>query len=91
MNAYEFVILLLVVVFAFTIIRHRMGIPLRSMREMKEGTSTDEEKARLQGQVKKLQDRINILERIVTDRGADTASQIEALRERDRIREGDEG
>lgn len=91
MNAYEFVILLLVVVFAFTIIRHRMGIPLRSMREMKEGTSTDEEKARLQGQVNKLQDRINILERIVTDRGADTASQIEALRERDRIREGDEG
>jgi hypothetical protein len=40
--------------------------------------------------VKQLQDRINVLERIVTDRGADTAAQIEALRERDRIAEGDE-
>jgi len=44
----------------------------------------------LRAQVKQLQDRINILERIVTDRGADTAAQIEALRERDRIPEGDQ-
>ena len=35
--------------------------------------------------MKRLQDRIQILERIVTDRGAETASQIEALRERDQI------
>ena len=89
MNPFEFVIAVLFLVFAFTIIRHKMGIPVRSMREMKYGSGNDAEKARLEAQVKQLQDRINILERIVTDRGADTAAQIEALRERDRINEGE--
>jgi hypothetical protein len=90
-NAFEFVLALAIIVFAFTIIRHKMGIPVRSMKEMREGTSPNAENQRLRGQVKQLQDRINILERIVTDRGADTAAQIEALRERDRMSEGDEG
>ena len=85
MNPFEFVLAILFLVFAFTIIRHKMGIPVRSMREMREGTSSGEENARLREQVKRLQDRIQILERIVTDRGAETASQIEALRERDQI------
>jgi hypothetical protein len=90
-NAFEFVLALAIIVFAFTVIRHKMGIPVRSMKEMREGTSDDAETQRLRGQVKQLQERINILERIVTDRGADTAAQIEALRERDRMTEGDEG
>jgi hypothetical protein len=89
-NAFEFVIVLLIIVLAFTIIRHKLGIPVRSMREMKDGAGSDEEKARLQAQVSKLQDRINVLDRIVTDRGADTAAQIEALRERDRIPKGED-
>ena len=91
MNPFEFVIAILILIFAFSIIRHKMGIPVRSMREMREGVSNDAENERLRGQVKQLQDRINVLERIVTDRGADTAAQIEALRERDRISEADEG
>jgi hypothetical protein len=90
-NAFEFVLALAIIVFAFTVIRHKMGIPVRSMKEMREGTREDAENQRLRGQVKQLQERINILERIVTDRGADTAAQIEALRERDRMTEGDEG
>jgi hypothetical protein len=90
-NAFEFVLALAIIVFAFTVIRHKMGIPVRSMKEMREGTRDDAENQRLRGQVKQLQERINILERIVTDRGADTAAQIEALRERDRMAEGDEG
>jgi hypothetical protein len=89
-NPFEFVLAVLILIFAFTIIRHKLGIPVRSMREMKYGRADDEETVRLRGQVKQLQDRINVLERIVTDRGADTAAQIEALRERDRIAEGDE-
>ncbi len=88
MNPFEFVIGVLILVFAFSIIRHKMGIPLRSMREMRNGVRDDPENERLRGQVQKLQERINVLERIVTDRGADTAAQIEALRERDRISEG---
>lgn len=85
MNPFEFVLAILFLVFAFTIVRHKLGIPVRSMREMREGRSNGEENARLHEQVKRLQDRIQILERIVTDRGAETASQIEALRDRDQI------
>ena len=85
MNGYEFGIIALILVFAFTIIRHKLGIPVRSMREMRGEPVNDEENARLKGQVKQLQDRINVLERIVTDRGVETAAQIEALRDRDQI------
>ena len=86
MNPFEFVIAVLFMVFAFTIIRHKMGIPTRSMREMRgDPPVNDAENARLRGQVQQLQDRIKVLERIVTDRGAETAAQIEALRDRARI------
>jgi len=43
----------------------------------------------LRAQVQQLQERIRVLERIVTDRGAETAAQIEALRDADRIAEED--
>ena len=36
-----------------------------------------------------LEQRVRVLEQIVTDRGADTAAQIEALREHKRIESGD--
>jgi hypothetical protein len=90
-NPFEFVLGLVIVLIVSRIIMHKMGIPARSMREMKYGTSNDEENARLRGQVQQLQERMKVLERIVTDRGADTAAQIEALRERDKIAEEDEG
>lgn len=90
MNQFEFVIVILFMVFAFTIIRHKLGIPLRSMRDMRDGPPpNDHENERLRGQVQQLQERIRVLERIVTDRGAETAAQIEALRDHDRIAEED--
>lgn len=90
MNPFEFVIAVLFMVFAFTIIRHKMGIPVRSMREMRgDPPGNDPENERLRGQVQQLQERIRVLERIVTDRGAETAAQIEALRDHDRIAEED--
>ena len=90
MNPFEFVLAVIFMVFAFTIIRHKLGIPVRSMREMREGAGgNDAENARLRGQVQQLQERIRVLERIVTDRGAQTAAQIEALRDQDRISEED--
>jgi hypothetical protein len=85
MNVYEFVLGILILMFVFTIIRHKMGIPVRSMREMRGEPVNDAENARLRTQVKQLQDRIIVLERIVTDRGVETAAQIEALRERDKL------
>lgn len=90
MNPFEFVIAVLAMVFIFTIIRHKMGIPVRSMREMRGDPPNDEENARLRGQVQQLQERIRVLERIVTDSGVQTAAQIEALRDRDRISEEDQ-
>jgi len=90
MNPFEFVIAILILMFAFTIIRHKMGIPTRSMREMRGDPPNDEENARLRGQVQQLQERIRVLERIVTDGGVQTAAQIEALRDRDRISEEDQ-
>lgn len=91
MNAFEFVIAVLFLVFAFTIIRHKLGIPVRSMREMRGGAPVnDVENDRLRSQVQQLQERIRVLERIVTDRGAETAAQIEALREHDTMAERDQ-
>jgi cell division protein FtsB len=85
MNPFEFVLAVLLLVFAFTIIRHKMGIPVRSMRQMRGEPENDQENVRLRQQVEQLQGRIHVLERIVTDRGVETAAQIEALRDRDQI------
>ena len=88
MNPFEFVLAVLILVFAFTIIRHKMGIPVRSMREMRgDPPVNDVENEHLRQQVQQLQDRIRVLERIVTDSGVQTAAQIEALRDRDKIAE----
>lgn len=89
MNPFEFVLAVLILVFAYSIIRHRMGIPSRSIRRLEERPTNDAENDRLRGQVQQLQDRIRVLERIVTDRGVETAAQIEALRDRDQIPEED--
>jgi cell division protein FtsB len=85
MNPFEFVLAVLILVFAFTIIRHKLGIPVRSIRQMRDEPANDQENARLRKQVEQLQGRIHVLERIVTDRGVETAAQIEALRERDNV------
>jgi len=89
MNPFEFVLAVLILVFAFSIIKHKLGIPSRSMREMRGEPVDNQENVRLRGQVQQLQERIRVLERIVTDGGVQTAAQIEALRDRDRISEED--
>jgi len=89
MNVFEFVLAIIFLVFAFTIIRHKLGIPVRSMREMRGDPVDNGENVRLRQQVTKLQERIHVLERIVTDRGVETAAQIEALRDRDAMEDGD--
>lgn len=90
MNPFEFVLAILLMVFVFSIIRHKMGIPVRSMRQMRGDPPNDAENERLRGQVQQLQERIRVLERIVTDRGVETAAQIEALRDQDKIAERDQ-
>jgi uncharacterized protein YlxW (UPF0749 family) len=91
MNPFEFVLALLLMVFVFSIVRHKLGIPVRSMREMRgdQPVLDTKENERLRAQVQQLQERVRVLERIVTDHGAVTAAQIEALREHDKIAEED--
>ena len=49
--------------------------------------NTAERAAQYASQVTLLEDRVRVLERIVTDRGYDVATQIEALRDQRRVEE----
>lgn len=89
MNPFEFILAIIFMVFAFAIIRHKLGIPDHSAPDTTRDLANHQENERLRTQVQQLQDRIHVLERIVTDRGVETAAQIEALRDRDRIEEQD--
>jgi hypothetical protein len=87
MNPFYFVLTIILMAFVFTIVKHKMGIRSQGdgivMDNITDNARNDEENASLRAQVKQMQDRIRVLERIVTDRGVETAAQIEALREHD--------
>ncbi|WP_338445158.1 hypothetical protein V5F89_08150 [Pelagerythrobacter marensis] len=48
---------------------------------------TAEKAAQYASHIKDLEDRVRVLERIVTDRGYDVSAQIEALRDQHRVEE----
>jgi len=50
-------------------------------------TETAEKAAQYASHIQRLEDRVQVLERIVTDRGYDVATQIEALRDQRRVDE----
>jgi len=52
---------------------------------------TAEHAAQYASRVQQLEDRVRVLERIVTDRGYDVATQIEALRDQRRVEEPGSG
>ena len=52
---------------------------------------TAERAAQYASHTKELEERVRVLERIVTDRGYDVATQIEALRDTRRVEEPDAG
>ena len=81
MNAPELIVTILIIVFAFSLMKRRMDFRHGPGRPEEDS----EETLRLRDQVKQMSERIHVLERIVTDRGVETAAQIEALRERDQI------
>ena len=54
-------------------------------------TQTAEKAAQYASRVQELEDRVQVLERIVTDRGYNVATQIEALRDQRRVDENDSG
>lgn len=62
----------------------------QKVAEMQIGTTaaaTAEKAAQYASQVSELEDRVRVLERIVTDRGYDVATQIEALRDQRTVEE----
>jgi len=82
MNTPEFIILLVAMMFVFSIVRHKMGIPVRSMRQMRGDPGDSLETQRLREEVKSLQERIKVLERITVEKENSLAKEIESLRDR---------
>ena len=82
MNGQEFVLAILFMVFVFSIIRHKMGIPLRSMRKMRGDPENSQETLRLREEVRELKERLKVLERITVDKENSLAKEIESLRDR---------
>jgi hypothetical protein len=66
----------------------------QKMAEMQVGATaerTAEKAAQYASQIQRLEDRVQVLERIITDRGYDIATQIEALRDTRRVDEAGAG
>jgi uncharacterized protein YlxW (UPF0749 family) len=83
MNPFEFVLVLLAMMFIFTIIRHKMGIPVRSMRQMRGSDAEDStETLRLREEVRDLKERLKVLERITVEKENSLEREIEKLRDR---------
>ena len=66
-------------------LKHRERI--EQMRIESTARLSAERAAQYVGQIDDLQERVKVLERIVTDRGYDVATQIEALRDQRRVEE----
>jgi len=82
MNAPEFVLILITMMFVFSVVRHKMGIPARSMRQMRGTPEDSQETLRLRQEVGELKERIKVLERIAVEKEDTLSRQIEQLRDR---------
>ena len=82
MNPFEFVLILVAMTFLFGVIRHKMGIPARSMRQMRGEPQDSQETVRLRQEVGELKERIKVLELIAVEKEDTLSRQIEQLRDR---------
>jgi len=84
-NPLEFVIAILVIVFTFRIISHRMGIRTgmdRRWANPQLQAGDPREPDRLRSDVQELKERIKVLERITVEKENSLAKEIESLRDR---------
>lgn len=86
MNPFEMVVVIVFMALAASIIIKRMELQGKGHRP---DPGLQQENRRLHDEMDRMQNRLRVLERIVTDRGAETAAQIDALREHERINESD--
>jgi hypothetical protein len=82
MNPFDMVVLIVAIVMFATVImkgfEHRAKLP---------DANKEAENRELRKQLAEVQQRMKVLERIITDGGVQTAAQIEALRDREKIPE----
>ncbi|GGE00626.1 hypothetical protein GCM10011515_20520 [Tsuneonella deserti] len=76
-------------VFGIVWVRSRSKLEEKRLHATAE--SSAEKAAQYVSHVAELEDRVRVLERIVTDRGYDVATQIEALRDQRRVESSDNG
>ena len=82
MNPFEFVLILMLMIFGFVILKHRLGISGRASRDEELPTREDPEKRQLLDEVRQLKERVQVLERITVEKENSLARQIEELRDR---------
>ncbi len=68
-------------------IRAKTQLKIAQLTASATAEQTAEKAAQYASQIQRLEDRVQVLERIVTDRGYDIATQIEALRDTRRVDE----
>ena len=83
--------LLIVVVGLVSLIIYlsRRSFALQEKKLETEARLAAEKAAQYAAHVERIEERLRVIEKIVTDRGAETAAQIEALRDAPRIGTGD--
>ena len=67
----------------------KMWLRVKEKQIGAQSTLAAEKTAQYAAHVERIEARLRVLEQIVTDRGADTAAQIEALRDKARIESGE--
>jgi hypothetical protein len=67
----------------------KMWLKVKEKQISNQTSLAAEKSAQYAQHMERFEQRLRVLEQIVTDRGAETASQIEALREQARIETGD--
>jgi hypothetical protein len=85
MQAPEFILAIIFMVFAFRIISHRMGMRTGldrrwANRQLKAGDPMETQ--RLREELRELKERIKVLERITVEKENSLAKEIESLRDR---------
>jgi hypothetical protein len=67
----------------------KMWMRVKERQIQSQSSLAAEKSAQYAQHIERIEARLRVLEKIVTDRGADTAAQIEALREQERIPTGE--
>jgi hypothetical protein len=74
---------------AIAIAPFRMWLRIKERQIDAQSSLAAEKSAQYAQHMERVEARLRVVEQIVTDRGAETASQIEALRDRERIPSGE--